>query len=83
MQRGLLREIEAGRRGYQPDLKNEANEEIALEKFQPVAEELVELGERDYLHGVKSQRESRTGKKYISVVMVDGLTAKGRRELQS
>jgi hypothetical protein len=81
-QRSLLREVESGRRDFQPDSKSEADQDKALEKFQPVAEELIELGKRDYLRNVKPQQESWTGKRHFAVVMVDGLTAKGRRSLQ-
>jgi len=54
---------------------------IALKEFQPEAEEIVELGENGYLERVNPNRESSSAYGYIDLIMVKGLTAKGRKAL--
>ena len=51
-----------------------------MQAFQVVAEILIELGKDEYLEDVRPHRELQTGKDYVDLVMVRGVTAKGRRE---
>jgi hypothetical protein len=53
----------------------------ALKQFQPEAEEIIELGDNGYLERVNPNRESTTAYSYIDLVLVKGLTAKGRKAL--
>ena len=51
-------------------------------QFQPVAEELIELGRNGYVEKVNPTSETSSGHDYIILVNVKGLTAKGRRALE-
>ena len=53
-----------------------------LKRFQPIAEEIIELGDGNYLEDVKPHHDSSTAYSYIDRVMVKGITAKGRRSLE-
>lgn len=71
----LLREVSGGRTVFVP--KSNSAEDMSA--FQVLAEELIELGDTDYLSGCRTHRESHTGKRQIDRVVVAGITAKGRR----
>jgi hypothetical protein len=76
-QKELLRQVDNGERSF----RAEDDSDESLKRFQPQAEELAELGQNGYLDGVKPHPESHSGHRYIDLVMVRGLTAKGRRAL--
>jgi serine/threonine protein kinase len=75
----LLREVIGGKTVFVP--KSGSDED--MNAFQVLAEELIELGENNYLTGCRAHRESHTGKSQIDHVMVVGVTAKGRRLAQA
>lgn len=78
----ILRKVAEGRRSFGPE--NSAGQESeldALRRFQPEAEEIVELGENGYLEKVSPNRENTTAYSFIDLVMVKGVTARGRRAL--
>lgn len=54
-----------------------------MNSFQVEAEELIELGEKNLLTGCRPKHESYTGKQQIVRVFVAGVTAEGRRLVQS
>jgi hypothetical protein len=78
---GVLRRIATGERCFNPEVRAEETKQTFLEPFQSTAEEIVELGEQALLDGVAPHRETSTGHGYIDLIMVKGLTAKGRRAL--
>lgn len=76
----VLRQVADGRRSFGPEGSTGDESELdALKGFQPEAEEIVELGENDYLEKVSPHRESTTAYSFIDLVMVKGITVKGRR----
>lgn len=75
----LLREVIAGKKIFAP--RSDSVDD--MNSFQVEAEELIELGEKDLLTGCRSKRESYTGKQQIVRVLVAGVTAEGRRLVQS
>ncbi len=81
LQVNVLRQVATGERCFNPEARAEETKETFLARFQSTAEEIVELGEDGFLDGVAPHRETSTGHGYVDLVMVKGLTAKGRREL--
>jgi hypothetical protein len=78
----VLQRVADGTRCFGPATADaEADGLIALKEFQPEAEEIVELGENGYLERVNPNRESSSAYGYIDLIMVKGLTAKGRKAL--
>ena len=75
----LLREVIDGKKVFAP--KSDSVDD--LNSFQVEAEELIELGENNLLTGYRAKRESYTGKQQIVRVLVAGVTAEGRRLVQS
>jgi serine/threonine protein kinase len=75
----LLIEVIGGRKVFAP----KSNSEADIESFQILAEELIELGENNFLTGCRPKRESYSGKGQIVRVLVAGLTAAGRRLVES
>ena len=75
----LLREVIDGKKIFAP--KSDSLDDMNL--FQVEAEELIELGDRNLLTGCRPKRESYTGKQQIVRVLVAGVTAEGRRLVQS
>lgn len=75
----LLREVIEGKKIFAPKSESVAD----MNSFQVEAEELMELGERNLLTGCRPKRESYTGKRQIVRVLVAGVTAEGRRLIQS
>src|SRR5207253_253988 len=54
-----------------------------MNAFQFLAEEIIELCENGYLTGCHPNRESSTGRRQIDLISVEGITASGRRSVQS
>jgi len=79
-QREALGRVAAGERLFKPAMDGDMTD--ASDAFQPLAENLIELGENGLLMGVQASRESRTGKHNIETVSIEGLSAKGRRALK-
>jgi hypothetical protein len=75
----LLREVARGRNVFGP--KSDSNADV--ESFQILAEEVIELCDNNFLTGCSPKRESYSGKGQIVRVLVAGLTAAGRRLVQS
>ena len=74
----LLREVIAGKTVFGP--KSDSDED--MNAFQVLAEEIIELCENGYLTGCHPNRESRTGRRQIDLISVEGITASGRRSVQ-
>lgn len=75
----LLREVIAGKTVFTPASKSVDD----MNAFQVQAEELIGLFDEGYLTDCRAHRESHTGKQQIDLVVVVGVTAKGRRLSQS
>jgi hypothetical protein len=75
----VLRLVAGGQKVFTPEGDGG---EAALAAFQPKAEEIVELNDFGLLE-LRSEphREQRTGHRYIDHIMIQSLTAAGRREI--
>jgi hypothetical protein len=73
----ILKAVAGGKFDFHPD---DGSDE-ARARFQPEARSIIELGRGGYLEDVKSTKEGETGEDYIDLVMVGGLSPKGRRYL--
>lgn len=78
-----LQQVADGRRSFGPEDTTMGESELEpLKRFQPIAEKIIELGDDHYLENVKPNRESSTAYSYIDLIIVKGITAKGRRALE-
>lgn len=78
----ILQLVSDGKRSFGPETSAGHETKLdALRRFQPEAEEIVELGENNYLEKVSPHRESSTAYGFIDLIMVKGITASGRRAL--
>lgn len=75
----ILKEVAGGQLSFQhePD-----GSDAARARFQTKARSIIELERSGYLEGISVTPEYETGQNYIDLVMVGGLTPKGRRYLE-
>jgi hypothetical protein len=77
----ILKAVAGGKQDFHPEPDDGSDGSRA--RFQLKARSIIELGRDGYLQDVRPTKESETGQHYIDLVMVGGLTPKGRRSVDS